>query len=396
MNQYSSEQVPEIPENLPPARRRRAHRLLLPADTEERQVYLENIAQRISPSFDFYLRSLLAGAILGVGLLLNAPALFVLAALLSPTMAPVVGMALGSVTGSLSFFISSLISMLIGSLFVFLVGFLTGYAVHFWIPIELEMLQVHTQVSWINFLVLAIGATLTVLVIVRSEHESNLPNAALAYIIYLPLATAGIGLGSGMSSLWQGGLMAFGIYLFWGLLLGILMLMVLQIRPATQTGYIISSGVALVAVLLLLGTLGSRFVSYPQVDIPTPTITITDTPTPLPTATRTATRTHVPATVRPTDTTAPTEIPTITPTLIATPFYAVVNVGEGQGAHLRAEPGFDSESLTLLDNGALVQVLLDTPVEKDGVTWIHVQVPGGKQGWIVQSLLATATPAPNW
>ena len=48
---------------------------------------------------------------------------------------------------------------------------------------------------------------------------------------------------------------------------------------------------------------------------------------------------------------------------------ALVNAGEGGGAHLRAEPGFSAESITLLENGTPVQVMADDPVQEGGGVW---------------------------
>jgi hypothetical protein len=42
-----------------------------------------------------------------------------------------------------------------------------------------------------------------------------------------------------------------------------------------------------------------------------------------------------------------------------------------------------------------MQVLPES-VEKDGIVWVRVIAPDGVEGWMVQSLLRTATPAPNW
>jgi hypothetical protein len=48
-----------------------------------------------------------------------------------------------------------------------------------------------------------------------------------------------------------------------------------------------------------------------------------------------------------------------------------------------------------LVNGSMVQVLQDT-AQADGILWAHVMTNDGIDGWIVQALLVTATPAPNW
>jgi SH3-like domain-containing protein len=49
----------------------------------------------------------------------------------------------------------------------------------------------------------------------------------------------------------------------------------------------------------------------------------------------------------------------------------------------------------LLANNMMVQVLPDI-AEAKTVIWVKVRTEEGIEGWIVQSLLQTATPAPGW
>jgi hypothetical protein len=54
--------------------------------------------------------------------------------------------------------------------------------------------------------------------------------------------------------------------------------------------------------------------------------------------------------------------------------------------------------LATLDNGAYVIVLPDRQ-EHDGIPWIHVLATVNDvdfDGWIIQSVLMTATPLPGW
>ena len=60
-----------------------------------------------------------------------------------------------------------------------------------------------------------------------------LPSVLLAYELYLPLAIAGLGLGSGVPHLWPDGLVIYAINLAWGALLGAVTLAILGFRPLT-------------------------------------------------------------------------------------------------------------------------------------------------------------------
>jgi hypothetical protein len=394
MDQYNAELSPDDPERLPPARRRRARRLLAPVDANERAAFIDRVAHRASPSFDFFLFSLLAGGVIAAGFLLDSSALLLLGALAAPLMAPAVGLSLGTVTGSGRFFVRSLTGILIGGLLVFLVGWLAGYAVPPWLPSDLIQAHIQTQLSWINFFVLAFGAALTAVSMVRSSQSATLPSVALAYALYLPLSAAGIGLGSGEPFLFPDGLIVFALYLAWAALFGALALAIVGFRPLTIFGYTLGGVITLIGVLLLIVLSGTGVAVVGNYALPTPIPTATPTVTP----TLTPTLTPVPPTSTPTLTITPTmtSTPTLTPTLTPTPVLVLVVAGDSGGAYLRSGPGFDSPSLELLANGTVLQVIPDEIVGEGSNAWVHVRTDDGQEGWILQILVATATPSPNW
>ncbi len=396
-----NEYFPDDPDMLPPARRRRARRLLAPLDADERAAALDVLARRTSPTFDFYLFSLLAGAVLSAGLLLDSPALLVLGAVLSPLMSPVVGVSLGTVVGSARFFGRSLVGLVIGSGLVFAVGTLAGYVAQAWMPLELSQAYHHAQLSWVSFILLAVGAVFTAAAMVHTERSPSAPSVALAYTIYLPLAVAGFGLGSATPHLWPDGLVLFALHLSWAALFGAITLAVLGFRPLTLFGYTLGGVVTLVGVILLIGFSGFSAVlgAFGQpLAVPTYTPTTTFTLTPVP-PTPTITLTPVPPTDTPTFTPSPVPTDTFTPPPSSTPVpvYALIAASEESGGvFLRAEAGFTGRAITILSNGTLVQLLPDA-IEADGYLWAHIVVlSDGTDGWVLQSLLLVATPAPDW
>lgn len=391
MNLSESEPIPDDPNRLPPARRRRALRLLAPLDADEQAAFSSELALKISPSFDFFLFSVIAAVIMGVGLLLSAPALLVLGAVLAPAMTPAIGASLGTMLGSFRFFFRSLFGIMLASLFVLLVGYGIGILTRPWLPLDFGLASIYTQLNWTNFLLLALGAILTSAAISRSTKGPLLPSVALAYELYLPLVATGIGLGSGAPHLWPDGLVVFTIHLAWATLLGALTLGILGFRPLTWFGYTFGAVVSLIGVILLIGISGAGAAFGGQIALPTAipsatptsTLTFTVTPSPIPpTATLTPTLT-------PTPTLAPTE--TLTPT--PTPVLALVRTRDGLGALIRSEPGGQVIG-SFLDN-VMIQVLPERFEDNAGV-WVRVIGPDGTQGWMLQSLLVTATPAPNW
>jgi hypothetical protein len=397
MTQFNAKITPDDPDNLPPARRRRARRLLAPMESDDQIDFLDKVAHRASPSFDFFLFSLLAGAVIAVGFLLNSQPLLILGVILSPLMAPVIGIALGTVVGSVRFFFRSTIGLIIGSLLVFGVGVLAGFAARIWFPLDLTQAHLNTQLSWATFLLVAFGGVMTSAAMVRSERSAALPSVALAYGLYLPLSAAGIGLGSGEAFLFPDGIVVYAQYLSLGVLFAAITFVMLGFRPLTLFGYTVGAVVILLGIVMIVGISGAGAAFGAQIALPTPvptstptqtqTMTPTSTPVP-PTSTSTQTLTPVP----PTETSTPTF--TVTPT--ATPIVAIVNAGEGGGAFLREEPGFQAPSVRVVPNGTPLQVLPDDPVQEGGGVWIHVRTLQDESGWILQILLVTATPAPTW
>jgi hypothetical protein len=103
MSLPKSDNIPDDPDLLPPARRRRARRLLAPLEVDERTIVLDQVRRRTSPSFDFFLFSVIAGIIFSLGLMLDSPVVLVLGAIFAPLMAPVIGLSLATVVGSYKF-----------------------------------------------------------------------------------------------------------------------------------------------------------------------------------------------------------------------------------------------------------------------------------------------------
>jgi hypothetical protein len=401
MNLPKIEQTPDDPQRLPPARKRRAGRLLTPLTYTDRESFLDEVALRVSPSFDLFLFSLLAALTICVGLIIDSPGILVLGVLFAPTMTPILGLSLGTVTGSTRFFGRSVISILIICVLVLLVGILAGYLTNLFGPSDMILVYYHSQLSWHNLLVLATGVILTTISLVRSKRRASVANVALSYEIFLPLSVAGFGLGSGMPHLWPDGLVVFAIHLALASLLGAVTLVFLGFRPLTLFGFTLGGVAVLVAVVLLLGLSGVGAAFWGQVAIPTPIPTASHTPTVTtsPTATSTSTSTPVPpsATLPPTATSSITPTPSDTPIPSPTSVYALVSVPEElRGAFLREAPGFSEEIITSALNGTLIEILGDVPVEADKVMWIHVRLPDGREGWMLQSALIAATPAPNW
>ncbi len=398
MSLPTSEPIPSKDSgNLPPARRRRQKRTVIPKGIGARNDLMQDLAQRMIPSFDFFLFSLLCGLAISLAIVFDAPSLYLLAVLLAPFMAPVTGLALATVVGSPVFFLQALGGISVGSLLVFLSGLFSGWLSKNWLDLPLEQAFYHTHFSWPDFIVLVIGAGLTIYLLIRSPQKRPLiTNVALVYELYLPVGTAGFGLALGERGLWPDGLIVFAVHLALSALVGAIVLAALGLRPSNFFGYTVGSTLVLVGVAAAIIISGIGTAVSTNIAMPSPTTTSTPTIT----ITPTASTTPQPPTITPTPTNSlvPTRTPSQTFTPAPTPIFARINAKGDDGAIIREEPTYDAPYVIVMTNGMLVEVLPEI-VEADGATWVHVRTSqelGTKEGWIVRSLLQTATPVPGW
>ena len=394
---------------------RRQQRKEMPSGAESRSDYLQSLIQRAYPSYEFFLFSALCGAILGLGYLLNAQAIIVFGILMAPLMSPLVGLTLAIVSGTGKYFIKALGAFFLGSLLVFVIGALAGFAARLWLPLTLTQAFEHSRLWWPDLVVLALGTILLAASFVRSEKKPFLPSVMVAYELFLPLSAAAFGLTSGVGDIFPQGIFVFLAHFAWALLFGALTLFFLGFRPYKLTGWIFS----LFSLAILLGALAWLLLprANPESTVAlqptsTPVAEVIGTQTDVSAASILSTLTPAPATASPQKTTAPsatlslsatpkiTVEPTLTatPTLTAepTPLYALIASSSGGGAFMRREPG--GPVVLTLENDELVQAIT-APLEYEGISWVQVKVVRGTEsfeGWIIQSVLKTATPSPGW
>lgn len=392
------------------ARRRRARRAQMIPDAEGRAEVMASLARRAYPNIEFFIFAVLSGAMLGLGYLLDSPAVLLFGILLAPLMTPWVGMVLALVTGSLRFFFETLVALLISVMLVFLSGLMAGLASRPFLPLTLNNAFMYSQLWYPGLAVLGLGAILLVISFVRSEDKPFLPSVMVAYSFLTPISAAGFGLGSGVPGLWPKGALVFVVNLALATLLGMFTFVLFRFRPA-RLGWLTSGGAFIVLgavlVFLMVPSLQPNFPAaaatftptQTRTALPTTQVVIAATSTALPKPTRTPrvqTATPSPIQVTLEVTLPPTETPTITLTVAPTPVYARISSDTGGGVNLRKSPNGDY--IATLDNGSVVEVLAETQ-EVSGVMWAHViATKNGRrlEGWILQSVLTTATPVPNW
>lgn len=394
------------PDPPPLPRYRRRNKFLPSFNDAARSKLVENLANRVSPSFDFFLFALLSGAVTGLAFLFESYPLLTLAALCAPIMSPVIGLSLASSIGSVRFFFLSIAGTFVGILLVFVVGVIAGIASSLFPAASVLYSTFFSSITWDTYLILLLGVFLTTLSLAKSEQKPVLPSAAVAYVIFSTAGGIGFHLGKGdLVNALNGGT-SLALYLLTTTIIGALIFLAFGFRPRSVAGYLLLLGVLISTILLVLtikpfsksflpdnispeSSISAISATSSQISSSyAPPVQTTETPTPSNTPTQTATAT---ITVTPTLTLSPT----ITFTPGPTPVWVYVDADGQSGARLRENPGFGSKVIRIIDNGILVKLLQGVEF-KDKVYWAHVETIDGTIGWMVYTVLATPTPSASY
>jgi hypothetical protein len=265
---------------------------------------------------------------------------------------------------------------------------------------------------WHELLILTIAAIILTISFVRSEERPYLPSALLAYELLLPICAAGFGLGSGVDGIWVQGLQVFLVHFVWATFFGIITLFFLRFYPTTLSGATFT-GLIVIAILATV-TYSTGFDQWIKIKAglttpePAPITSTVSTPTPLPTITPSPVLAQATAiigvptqtptiTLTPKATLKPSQTSTSTVTAEPTPIIGFIKAAEGGGAFIREQPG--GKVIATLGNGATVTIFPNDFQEVDKVIWIHVFAIVNDvrvEGWMIQSVLITATPIADW
>ncbi|MFT3893176.1 MAG: hypothetical protein QM730_16220 [Anaerolineales bacterium] len=243
-----------------------------------------------------------------------------------------------------------------------------------------------------------------------------MPSALLAYGLLLPIGAAGFGLGSGVDGIWPQGLQVFLVHIALATFFCLLSLFFLRFYP-TSTGGIALTGFIFVAIITFV-SLQTGFVDWIKVQaglikpVPvtatptqvfsTPSAGITPSQRPsqteafigVPSGTPSMTPSPEAETV---EATATVFTPTSTITAEPTPIIGIIRAAEGGGAFIREKPG--GKVLATLGNGSTVTIVPNDLQDINGIIWVHVIAFTNDvrvEGWMIQTVLVTATPVAEW
>ncbi|MGB9800277.1 MAG: SH3 domain-containing protein [Thermanaerothrix sp.] len=357
---------------------------------------LENLQHQLSAGFDFYLAALLCALLLGIAFVSDTPVMYFMALLVSPFLGPVFGALLVVFGGTTAFLLNTL-----GGLLFIGAATLGAGAVSGWLQTMLSpgwqpaLIGFYGRWGGLEWVITALGSALITFLLARVPRQRPLVvNLVLAYGLLLPLGVAGYGWGGHKPELFTSGIRTAGLHLFTIWFVSWCTFLALRWRPRVW-GYGLG-------VILLVGIVGLSNIipGVPVQNHPKSVLTPTGTTAVLlqPTATLSprplATQTPLPSTPTTEATLKSSLTPSATFTSVPTPVWARVAARVGGGAFVRESP--NGQVLTSLLNETLVQVISDPVAGEGGVLWVKIRTQQGVEGWIMQSLLATATPMPAW
>jgi hypothetical protein len=400
---YSSEPIPDS-ENHPSFRPRRKRSFFPDFSDHTRVDFITQLAHRVEPTFDFFLFALLAGAVISLGFLFNAPAVLVVGALLVPFMAPVIGLSLSAAIGSFRFFIVSLAGLLVGVFLIFLTGLVAGLASPLISAFNLTQYESGIGIRWDLLVAYLFGVVLTTLSLIKSEQTPVLPSAMLSYALLTRVCESGYLLGQGNVELALQAGTQVGWFILAGLLLGGVIFWLFAFRPEHPLPYVYM--LAGFAVLFISGWMLLQPTQQKSVSSVFPWMKGIESTTIKAPLAATSTRLVSPsATLTPTDTptVAASFTTTVSPTITRTPvilptskefIWALVAADGQSGARIREHPSFDAKVVRIVDNDLMVK-LLPGEEYRDKVWWSKVKLIDGTIGWMVRSVLSTTTPMPT-
>jgi hypothetical protein len=416
-SQPSPDRSPEF-ESARARRRRAQRRAFFPTDEEGRAALFTHLARRAFPSYELFVFSLISGLFIGLGYFFNSQAILFFGLLVAPLLTPWIGITLAAIAGAGRFFLQTVSALLVSSIILFTGGLLAGVASRT-LPYSARTFTAafeNSHLWWPNLAILTIAAIILTISFVRSENRPYLPSALLAYGIILPIGAAGFGLGSGVEGIWPQGLLVFLVHIAWATFFGILALFFLRFYP-TSAGGLSLTGLILIALIAFVG-FQTGFVDWMKIQaglatpVPVPVTQTESIPTPLPSATAspivaqtsafigvpTATPSRTPSPVPVTlEATPIVDTPTSTITAEPTPIIGIIRASEGGGAFIREKPG--GKVLATLGNGSTVTIVPNDLQDINGIIWVHVISFTNDvrvEGWMIQTVLVTATPVAEW
>lgn len=206
-------------------------RLLPRLNIEEQLDLREAMSDSARPGVNYFVLIVLSSIIASLGLLLDSAAVVIGAMLVAPLMSPIMGFSLGMVLGDVRMIRLSVEAVFKGVAMAVVISVFTGVLSPFK-ELTGEILS-RTQPTLLDLVIALASGMAGAYALARKEVGAALPGVAIAAALMPPLGVVGLGLALGEAQVVGGALLLFITNIAAISLAGVLVFMVLGVRPKT-------------------------------------------------------------------------------------------------------------------------------------------------------------------
>jgi uncharacterized hydrophobic protein (TIGR00271 family) len=200
-------------------------------NVEEQLELREVMSDSAQPGVSYFVLITLSGIIAALGLLLDSPAVVIGAMLVAPLMSPILGFSLGMVLGDVRLIRLSIEAVFKGVVLAVIIAIFTGVFSPFK---ELtDEIIARTQPTLLDLVVALASGMAGAYAVARKEVSAALPGVAIAAALMPPLGVVGLGLALGNPQVVAGAFLLFVTNLASISLAGVIVFILLGIRPQT-------------------------------------------------------------------------------------------------------------------------------------------------------------------
>jgi uncharacterized hydrophobic protein (TIGR00271 family) len=200
-------------------------------NVEEQLELREVMSDSAQPGVSYFVLITLSGIIAALGLLLDSPAVVIGAMLVAPLMSPILGFSLGMVLGDVRLIRLSIEAVFKGVVLAIIIGIFTGILSPF--KDLTDEIIARTQPTLLDLVVALASGMAGAYALARKEVSAALPGVAIAAALMPPLGVVGVGLALGNPQVVAGAFLLFITNLASISLAGVIVFILLGIRPQT-------------------------------------------------------------------------------------------------------------------------------------------------------------------
>ena len=383
----TTETQPDSLHRAPHNQSQQVRKVLSNAGPRQVQDYINDLIRRNQLNLNFFGQLLLSLLILAAGLIADLPLLVLLSAVTAPVLNPMIGLVLSAIKPSGRYLGKSLLFFLLAAAAFFSVGWLINLISPSTISPDKISEFFTLKNGWLEWGVLIVTSIFSVyLFLYRPGGPSVVTSTVFAYLIFIPIALAGLLFAQGNQAVTIDLLILCGARFLISILVILITTWVFGFSPKGALGWVFLTIVVIAAGLVIFESrISQSTFSFPEVQ---PLKVVAAAPTEEPPA-----PTELPptSTAVPTKTIQPIAIVQPTPTVESTPVAQIAQVVSESGVVVRESASTQAAIVTYISNGLEVTLLGEQAIDQ-GMDWEKVIAPDGKEGWVAARFLSLIAP----